>query len=177
MVDETAVTPAADRTATRTDTRPPEDAPLPAAIPESVAAAARASGDARPSRSSRTSPTPRRGRRVKRVVRRIDLWSVLKLALVVYTCAYLATLVTLAGAWGLLYSSGQVDKLESFLGDVGLENFTFYGNQMFQATAAIGAVGVIAATVITVLATALVNLISEMTGGIRVVVIEEDVEV
>ena len=52
----------------------------------------------------------------------------------------------------------------------------FYGNQMFRACAAIGAVGVMAGTVITVLATALVNVISEMTGGIRLIVIEEDVD-
>jgi len=133
-----------------------------------------------------TSPTPkvtpssgkrvRRGRRVKRVVRRIDLWSVLKLALIVYTCLYLAVLATLAALWGILYSSGNVAKLQSFLEDVGLENFTFYGNQMFRACAAVGAVGVLAGTVITVLATALVNVISEMTGGIRLIVIEEDVD-
>ncbi len=118
----------------------------------------------------------RRGRRVKRVVRRIDLWSVLKLSLVVYTCLYVAVLATLAALWGILYQSGNIDKLQSFLGDVGLENFTFYGNQMFRACAAIGAVGVLAGTVITVLATALINIISEMTGGIRLVVIEEDVD-
>jgi hypothetical protein len=121
-------------------------------------------------------PRVRRGRRVKRVVRRIDLWSVLKLALVVYTCLYIAVLATLAAIWGILYSSGNIDKLQSFLADVGLENFTFYGNQMFRACAAIGAVGVIAGTVITVLATALINVISEMTGGIRLIVIEEDVD-
>ncbi len=118
----------------------------------------------------------RRGRRVKRVLRRIDLWSVLKLSLVVYTCLYIAVLATLAALWGILYQSGNVDKLQSFLEDVGLENFTFYGNQMFRACAAIGAVGVMAGTVITVLATALVNIISEMTGGIRLIVIEEDVD-
>ena len=118
----------------------------------------------------------RRGRRVKRVVRRIDLWSVLKLSLVVYSCLYVAVLATLAAVWGILYQSGNIDKLQSFLGDVGLENFTFYGNQMFRACAAIGAVGVLAGTVATVLATALVNIISEMTGGIRLIVIEEDVD-
>lgn len=118
----------------------------------------------------------RRGRRVKRVVRRIDLWSVLKLSLVVYTCLYLAVLATLAALWSIAYSTGTVEKLQSFLEDVGLENFTFYGNEMFRACAAIGAVGVMAGTVVTVLATALVNVISEMTGGIRLVVIEEEPE-
>jgi len=158
-------------------------------------AAALAVAERKPATDPPTAPTPsvaapavpsappaatgrpvRRGRRVKRVLRRIDLWSVLKLSLVVYTCLYIAVLATLAAIWGILYQSGNVDKLQSFLGDVGLENFTFYGNQMFRACAAIGAVGVLAGTVITVLATALVNIISEMTGGIRLIVIEEDVD-
>ena len=119
----------------------------------------------------------RRGRRVRRVVRRIDLWSVLKLSLVVYTCLYAAVMGTLAAVWAFAYSSGSIDKLESFLGDVGLDNFHFYGDRMFRACAAVGAVGVLSGTVITVLTTALIDVISEVTGGIRLVVIEEDVPV
>ena len=45
---------------------------------------------------------------------------------------------------------------------------------MFRQAAVIGGVLVITATVMTVLAAALVNVISELTGGIRVVVIEEE---
>lgn len=123
-------------------------------------------------------PTPttgrRRGRRVHRVVRRIELWSVLKLSLVLYTCLYVAVLAAVALIWGVAYSSGQIGKLQDFLADVGLENYRFYGDQMFRACAAIGAVGVLAGTIITVLTAALVNVVSEMTGGIRLVVIEED---
>ncbi|MCU1352225.1 MAG: hypothetical protein JWM05_1434, partial [Acidimicrobiales bacterium] len=116
----------------------------------------------------------RRGRRVRRIIRRIDLWSVLKLSLVLYACLYAAVLGALAAVWGIAYSTGTVDRLQKFLGDVGLDNFRFYGDQMFRACAAIGAVLVLAGTLVTVLATALVNLISEVTGGIRVIVIEED---
>ena len=112
---------------------------------------------------------------MRRVVRRIDLWSVLKLSLVVYACLYVAVLLTIAALWGLLYKSGQIDKLQSFMSDVGLENYHFYGDRMFKACMAIGAVAVLAGTVATVLATALINLISEITGGIRLTVIEEDV--
>ncbi|MEZ5137616.1 MAG: DUF3566 domain-containing protein [Acidimicrobiales bacterium] len=132
--------------------------------------------DAAPVEPEPPRPGRRRGRRVKRVVRRVDLWSVLKLSLVVYACLYAAILATLAALWGIAYSSGTIDNLQSFLEDVGLEDFTFYGNQMFRAAAAVGAVGVMAGTVVTVLAAALVNVISEITGGIRLVVIEEDVE-
>jgi ABC-type phosphate transport system permease subunit len=111
---------------------------------------------------------------VRRVVRRIELWSVLKLSLVLYTCLWVAVLATLAVIWGLAYSSGQIENLQEFLADVGLENYRVYGDQMFRACAAIGAVGVLAGTVITVLTAALINVISEMTGGIRLVIIEEE---
>lgn len=167
----------APRGATATVTvppRPPESAPAPAPATAEVPVAAASA--APPATQTAGGRRRRRGRRVKRVVRRIDLWSVLKLSLVVYTCLYIAVLATLAALWGIAYSSGSVDKLQSFLEDVGLENFTFYGDDMFRACAAIGAVGVLAGTVITVLATALVNVISEMTGGIRLVVIEEEPE-
>lgn len=167
-VDETveAPTPAGAAPARRSDraaapSRPPANSARPSKRP-------------RP-RTVDANVGPRRGRRVRRVVRRIDLWSVLKLSLALYFCMYVATMATLAALWGLAYSSGTIDKLQSFLGDVGLEDFHFYGARMFKACLAIGGVAVIAATVATVLATALVNVISEITGGIRVVVIEEDV--
>lgn len=98
----------------------------------------------------------------------------LKLSLVLLTCLYLAVLGTLVVVWGVAYSSGQIGNLQEFLADVGLENYRFYGDRMFKASAAIGAVGVLAGTILAVLTTALINLISEMTGGIRVVVIEEE---
>ena len=166
---------AASTTATVVADRPPVFEPATSEIPMVDSRPAPGAMDAEPVTAPGGRRT-RRGRRVKRVLRRIDLWSVLKLSLVVYTCLYIAVLATLAALWGILYESGNIDKLQSFLEDVGLENFTFYGNQMFRACAAIGAVGVMAGTVITVLATALINVISEMTGGIRLIVIEEDVD-
>jgi hypothetical protein len=118
---------------------------------------------------------PRRGRRVKRIVRRVELWSVLKLALSFFVCMYLVGLVTLAVLWGFANSAGLVDNFESFANDVGWENWQFDGEQMFRQAALIGAVLVVTATLLAVLATALLNVISELTGGIRIVVIEEDV--
>ena len=127
-------------------------------------------------------PTPepatrkvRRARRVKRVIRRIELWSVLKLALVLYTCMYVVVMGALVIVWGFAYSAGLVDNFESFANDVGFENWQFYGDHMFRQAAVIGGVLVVTFTVLTVLATALVNVVSELTGGIRVVVIEEDI--
>jgi len=118
---------------------------------------------------------PRRGRRVKRIVRRVELWSVLKLALSFFVCMYVVGLVSMAVLWGFANSAGLVDNFESFANDVGWENWQFNGEQMFEHAALIGAVLVVTATLMTVLATALLNVISELTGGIRIVVIEEDV--
>ncbi len=120
---------------------------------------------------------PRRlGRRVTRIVRRIELWSVLKIALVFNTIMLGIALGAVALLWGLANTTGLVDDLEGFLRDAGFEDFRFQGERMFEQVAFIGAVGALATTVFMVLATALLNLISEITGGIRFVVIEEIVD-
>jgi hypothetical protein len=177
--DDTAVTPAVQGPEARStpryglgDPQPVIDEapePLEPAVPQVRPPAAPA--HALPASEARRG---RRGRRVKRVVRRIELWSVLKLALLLYTCLYITTMAALAAVWNVAYSSGQIDKLQSFLGDVGLENYRFYGDQMFRACLAIGGIGVLAGTLLTVLTAALINVISEVTGGIRLVVIEEE---
>ena len=118
----------------------------------------------------------RQGRRVRRVVRRIELWSVLKISLVFNVVMLGIALGSVALLWGLANTTGLVDDLEGFLRDSGFEDFRFQGDRMFRQVAFIGAVGALAFSVFTVLATALVNLISELTGGIRVVVIEEIVD-
>ncbi len=119
---------------------------------------------------------PRRGRRVKRIVRRIELWSVLKVALLFYTCMYGVALAAVAALWGIANSAGLVDNFEGFMDDVGFENWQFYGQDMFRRAAVIGAIAVLTTTILTVVAVALVNVISELTGGIRFVVLEEEPE-
>lgn len=116
------------------------------------------------------------GRRVRRVVRRIDLWSVLKVALIFNTIMLGICLGAVAVLWGLASTTGLVDDLEGFLRDSGFEDFRFDGDRMFTQVAFIGAVLTLATTVLLVLAAALLNLISEMTGGIRFTVIEEVTE-
>ncbi len=118
----------------------------------------------------------RQGRRVRRVIRRIELWSVLKISLVFNAVMLGIALGTVALLWGLANTTGLVEDLEGFLRDSGFEDFRFQGDRMFRQVAFIGAVGALAFSVFTVLATALINLISELTGGIRVVIIEEIVD-
>jgi len=165
------VVPAAPRATTS-----PRVGPTRAARPGAARADALADAVSTPSfRTGRGRPR-RRGRRVTRIVRRIELWSVLKIALVFNTILLGVVLGSVALLWGLANTTGLVDDLEGFLRDAGFEDFRFKGDRMFEQVAFIGAVGALATTVFMVLATALLNLISEITGGIRFVVIEEIVE-
>lgn len=116
---------------------------------------------------------PRKARRVKRTIRRVELWSVLKVSLLFYVCMYVVALASLALLWGFAHSAGLVDNFEGFMSDVGFENWRFYGEEIFRRCAIIGAILVLTGALLTTLATALLNVISELTGGIRVVVIEE----
>lgn len=106
-------------------------------------------------------------------MRRIELWSVLKVSLGFNAVMLGVALVSVALLWALANTTGLVDDLEGFLRDSGFDDFRFEGDQMFRQVAFLGAVIALALTVFTVLAVALVNLISEVTGGIRFVVIEE----
>ena len=116
----------------------------------------------------------RRGRRVRRVVRRIDLWSVLKVSLLF--CLSVA-IVLLTGAvilWSVAQSSGAVHKIEKFMDGLGFTNFRFNGQQIFKFALFAGLVLVIAGTIFAVILAFLYNLISDLVGGIQVQVIEEE---
>jgi len=166
--------------------RPPDGAglsgpvPPPAGIPAPVSPPVLGRDDRREDRRDdrrddrRGGYEPRRGRRVTRVVRRIEMWSVLKLSIVVLFCLYVAVLLALAAIWNIAYQTGQIERLQSFLSDVGLKDWRFYGDRMFRAAMAIGAVGVLAGSLLSVLFAGLVNVVSEITGGIRFTVIEEE---
>lgn len=85
---------------------------------------------------------------------------------------YVVALLATAALWSIAVSSGQVHHIEKFMRDVGFDNWTFNGGRLFAAAALIGAVLAIAGSVLITLAGAVMNLISELTGGIRFTVIE-----
>lgn len=110
---------------------------------------------------------------MRRVVRRIELWSVLKVSLAFNAVMLGVALAAVALLWALANSTGLVDDFEGFLRESGFEDFRFQGDRMFRQVGVLGALVALAFTVFTVLSAALINLISEITGGIRFVVIEE----
>ena len=116
-----------------------------------------------------------RARKVRRVVRHVDPWSVLKLSLIFYFCLFLIVMVAGVILWSIAAGAGTIDDIESLFKDLGLfETFSFEGDVIFRASALAGLILVITGTGLTVLVAVLFNLISDLVGGIRVTVIEEE---
>ena len=117
----------------------------------------------------------RRVRRVTRVVRDIDAWSVFKVGLVFHAALYLVVLLTGVLLWNVGSATGTIDNVEQFMESFGWDSFSFKGAELFRATAVFGIFGILGGTGIWVLAAIVFNLITELVGGVRVTVLEEEV--
>jgi len=127
-----------------------------------------------PQREPLFAPKQRPGRRVVRIVRHVQLWSVFKVAVLGGLVLYVIFLVAVGLAWSVANATGQVHHVEQFMRQIGFDNWSFDGPQLFRAAALLGAVLLTAGSVLLTLGAAIVNLISEATGGIRFTVIETD---
>jgi hypothetical protein len=114
-------------------------------------------------------------RRVRRIVRHIEVWSVLKMSILFFACLWAVFLIAGFIIWGVAESSGTVDKLESLITELfALDTFNFDGRQIFRGYALGGLILAIAGSTLNVLMILLFNLISDLTGGLRVTMIEEE---
>lgn len=114
-------------------------------------------------------------RKVRRVVRHIEPWSVLKISLIFYLCLWVIAMLAGVMLWSIAVGSGTVDDTESFIEELfALQEFKFNASQIFRGLAVGGLVLVVAGTFFNVLLCVLFNLISDLTGGMRVTVIEEE---
>jgi hypothetical protein len=130
---------------------------------------------ARPSFRDRRAAKRLRARKVRRLVRHIEPWSVLKISLIFYFCLWIITLIAGVLLWNMAVSSGTIDNVENFIAELfALDSFEFNGEQIFRATAVGGLVLVVAGAGFTVLMAVLFNLISDITGGVRLTVVEEE---
>ena len=114
-------------------------------------------------------------RKVRRLVRHIEPWSVLKISLIFYFCIWIILLVAGTILWRVADGSGMIDNIEKFIKEIfALKSFHFDATRIFRIYAVGGLVTVVAATGFTVLLSVLFNLISDLTGGVRITVIEEE---
>jgi hypothetical protein len=116
-----------------------------------------------------------RARKVRRVVRHVDPWSVLRLSLLFYFCLFVVVMVAGTLLYNLAGAAGTISSIESFIKDIGaFKTFSFKGGTIFRASLLAGLILVIAGSALNVLLSVLFNLISDLVGGIRITVIEEE---
>ena len=135
-------------------------------------------------------------------LRHLSLWSVVKLAGLLYICLFFALLVATVLLWNVGRATGAVDQVESFIsgmgsygecvpeeglksgtefdrdedckqGNVRIGMFELDGGVVFRSALFGGLVFVVAGTIATVLVTILFNLLNEITGGVRYTLIRE----
>jgi hypothetical protein len=129
----------------------------------------------------RVAPVPRavgrrpRVRKVTRVVRHVDPWSVFKIAIVFNLVLYGVALTSGVLLWNVAYATGTIDNLERFFESFGWSDFEFNGGEIFHSAWIAGLFAVVGLTGAAVLGATLFNLITDLVGGVRLTVLEEEV--
>lgn len=116
-----------------------------------------------------------RVRRVTRVVRHVDTWSVFKVALVFNVVLYLCCLTSGVLLWNVAHATGTIDNVEKFFEQFGWERFEFKGGEIYHNAWIAGMFVAVGLTGFAVLLATVFNLITDLVGGIRVSVLEEEV--
>ena len=116
-----------------------------------------------------------RVRKVTRVVRHVDPWSVFKIAIIAHLVLYLIVLTASVLLWNVANATGTVDNVERFFESFGWNSFEFNGGELYHAGWIAGLFVVIGMTGLAVLAATLFNLITDLVGGVRFTVLEEEV--
>ena len=115
-----------------------------------------------------------RVRKVTRVVRHIDPWSAFKVGVVFSLAAYVVGLTAGVLLWRVADSTGTLGNVERWFTQFGWETFELKGDEVFAAARTIGLFVSIAMTGLIVLLATLFNLVSDVVGGLRVSVLEEE---
>lgn len=128
-------------------------------------------------RTSARAVRPTYERRYRQTVRRVDLWSVLKISVCFYLTALIVVLFAGVVLWWIASAAGIIGNVESFVADlIGNESddFEFLSWEVLRASTLVGLVFVSIMVVTTTLAAAFYNLFAELIGGIEVTVVEDE---
>lgn len=157
---------------------------------------------ARRPRTRRRGGRGREGRKVRQRLWAVDPWSVFKISVMFYACMFIIVLVAGTVMWNVARSAGTIDEAESFItrlaaygecvpeeevaagtefetdddcpeGSVLVDGFKIEDRVIFRATATGGGVLAIAGSAANVLMVVLLNLINEVSGGMRYTIIRE----
>lgn len=115
-----------------------------------------------------------RGVRSRRLVRRIDVWTVLKVSFVFYLLALVVLVVAGIIVWNVAVAFGFITTIEKSVRTLfSLKSFTLHPGPTLAYLTAIGGVLSIVGVIVNVLAAVTYNLISDVVGGLQVVVVTE----
>lgn len=118
-------------------------------------------------------PARLEARVVQRLVRHVSPWSVLKVSALLYLSMYVVVLLAGIGLWTIAASRGLIGSFESFMDELlAEENFQVNGSQVLRLSAIVGIFAVVFGAALTVLFSIIFNLISDLTGGVRLSVVE-----
>ena len=190
--EPTAEAPVTEPALPSRSTAAPAPAPAPVASTPAPAATPVAStpstswSDHMPATAGATVTTPAAGqlrapgrrprvRRVTRVLRHIDPWSTFKIALLFSGVAYVVALTSGVLLWRVADATGTLANVERWFTQFGWETFELEGGEIFGQAWIIGLFGVVFATGAAVLLVTLFNLVSDIVGGVRMTVLEEEV--
>lgn len=109
------------------------------------------------------------------VLKRVDPLSVLKVSALFYLSAWIVLLTAGVLLWLAASSAGVVENIEGFVESVGWDQFRFQPDEIVRGFALGGLVLVVAGALANVLMAVLFNLISDVLGGLKLV-LAEDVE-
>jgi len=112
--------------------------------------------------------------RVRRVIRKVDPWTVLKVSLVFNALMALAFVLGTVIFWAIFVNAGIPERVNELALLIGLENgINFEGEVYFRVVLLLAVIGTIMMTGFFTLGAVIYNLISDLVGGIEVIVLEE----
>ncbi|MDH3189886.1 MAG: DUF3566 domain-containing protein [Acidimicrobiia bacterium] len=116
-------------------------------------------------------------RRVRRIIRKIDPWTALKVSAVLWAVLAIGLVLGTVIFWSVLDRAGIPDRITDFMVDITLieEGSQPFANveQFFRALVFGGVVWWVGMTGATVAGAVVYNLVSDVVGGIEIVVLEE----
>ncbi len=116
-------------------------------------------------------------RRVRRIIRKVDPWTVFKVSALLWLVGGIAVFLGLVMSWSVIDAAGIPDRVGGFLVDITLveeSSNPFTNGALFLRVAALAILGaVVVATALTTIAAVLYNLITDIVGGVEIVILEE----
>lgn len=116
-------------------------------------------------------------RRVRRIIRKIDPWTALKVSAVLWAVLAIGLVLGTVIFWSVLDRAGIPDRITDFMVEITLieEGSQPFANveQFFRALVFGGVVWWVGMTGATVAGAVVYNLVSDVVGGVEIVVLEE----